>query len=427
MLLQDLRYALRMLAKQPAFTAIAVLTLAFGIGANTAIFSVVNAILLRPLPYKEAERLVVVWETEPSGPGNLYPDTSPDFEDWRKQNKVFESMGAATRSAAALTGISEPLQLRGWEVSPEIFQVLGVQPLMGRTFSAGETGQNRVVILSYGLWQRAFGGDRTLVGRKITLDGEAYDVIGVMPSAFKFPQIWGEQAEFWRPITFDQPEWKKSRGNHWFWVLGRLKDGVTLEQARADMETISSRLTQAYPDTNTGVIAKIVGLREQLTKNVRPALLVLFATVGFLLLIACVNVANLLLARAVGRQREIAIRLAVGSGRWRLIRQFLTESVLLFLVGGVAGLLVGGWALGLLLHAAPQGYLPSMVDVHLDAWVLLFTFLTAFLAGALAGLIPALQASKPDLHDTLKESARSVAAPHQRSAEGPHPDRYYRT
>jgi len=170
-LVQDLKYGLRMLTKNPGFTAVAVVTLALGIGANTAIFSVVNAILLRPLPYKEAQRLVVVWETEPSGPGNLYPDTSPDFEDWRKQNKVFESIGAATRSAAALTGISEPLQLRGWEVSPEIFQVLGVQPLMGRTFSAGETGHHRVVGLSYGLWQRAFGGDRRRGGRKITLYG----------------------------------------------------------------------------------------------------------------------------------------------------------------------------------------------------------------------------------------------------------------
>src|SRR5437016_5086114 len=412
--LQDSRYGLRLLAKNPGFTAVAVVTLALGIGANTAIFSVVNATLLRPLPYKDAQRLVVIWETEPGGPGNLYPDAGPDFEDWRKQNQVFEGLAAATTSGAALTGISEPLQLQGREVSPEIFQVLGVQPLIGRTFSVDETSHNRVVVLSYGIWQRAFGGDRTLVGRKITLDGEGYDVIGVMPRDFKFPQIWGQRAEFWRPISFDA-EWKKSRGNHWFWVLGRLKNGISLARASADMETLSERLAQQYPDTNTGVIAKVVGLREQLAKTARPALLVLFATVGFLLLIACVNVANLLLARAVGRQREIAIRLAVGSGRWRLIRQFLTESVLLFLVGGVAGLLVGGWALGLLLHAAPQGYLPSMVDVRLDAWVFLFTFLTAFLAGALAGLIPALQASKPDLHDTLKESARSVAAPHQRS------------
>ncbi len=404
-----------MLTKNPGFTAVAVVTLALGIGTNTAIFSVVNTILLRPLPFKDAQRLVVIWETEPSGPGDLFPATSPDFEDWRKQNKVFEGLAAATGDGAALTGTSEPLQLDGWRVSPEIFPLLGVQPLLGRTFAADETGHNHVVILSYGLWQRAFGGDRSIVGQKITMDGEAYDVVGVMLSAFKFPRVWGHGAEFWRPIAFDEPAWKKDRGNHWFWVLGRMKPGVTIEQARADMETVSGRLAQQYPMTNTGVIAKVVGLREQLTKNVKPALLVLFAAVGFLLLIACVNVANLLLAKAVGRQREIAIRLAVGSGRLRLIRQLLTESVLLFLAGGAAGLLVGDWALGLLLNAAPWGYIPSAAEVHLDAWVFLFTFLVAFVAGALAGLIPAIHASKPDLHDALKESARNIATPHQRS------------
>jgi putative ABC transport system permease protein len=414
-LLQDLRYALRILVKNPGFTAVAVLTLALGIGANTAIFSVVNAILLRPLPYKDPGRLVTIWETEPSGPGGLFPATSPDFEDWRKQNSVFEGLAAATVDGAALTGVSEPLQLDGWAVSPAIFPLLGVQPLMGRTFSADETGHNRVVILSYGLWQRAFGGDRNLVGRRITLDGEAHDVVGVMPRTFKFPRVWGQRAEFWRPIILDEPAWKKDRGNHWFWVLGRMKSGVTIDQARANMETVSGRLAQQYPMTNTGVIAKVVGLREQLTKNVKPVLLVLFAAVGFLLLIACVNVANLLLAKAVARQREIAIRLAVGSGRLRLIQHLLTESVLLFLVGGVAGLLMGSWALELLLHAAPEGYVPSTAEVHLDAWVFLFALLVAFVAGALAGLIPAIQASKPDLHSALKESARNVAAPHQRS------------
>src|SRR6266536_811448 len=278
-LLADLRYAIRILRKNPGFTLVTVVTLALGIGANTAIFSVVHAILLRPLPYKDAQRLVVIWETEPSGPGNLYPDTAPDFQDWRKQSKVFESMAAATTSGAALTGISEPLQLQGWEVSPEIFQVLGVRPLLGRTFTADETGHNRVVILNYGLWQRAFGGDRALVGRKISLDGEGYDVVGVMPRSFKFPQIWGQRSEFWRPISLDDAKWKQSRGNHWFWVLGRLKDGISLARASTEMETLSGRLAQQYPVTNTGVIAKVVGLREQLTKNIRPALLALFATV----------------------------------------------------------------------------------------------------------------------------------------------------
>jgi len=414
-LLHDLKYALRMLAKNPGFTAVAVLTLALGIGANTSIFSVVNAILLRSLPYKDAQRLVVIWETEPSAPRGLFPATTPDFDDWRKQNKVFEGLAAATTDGATPTGVSEPLQLDGWRVSPEIFPLLGIQPLLGRTFSVNETGHDRVVILSYGLWQRAFGSDRSVVGRKITMDGEVHDVIGVMPSAFKFPRVWGHGAEFWRPIDFDQPAWKKNRDSHWFWVLGRMRPDVTIERARADMETISGRLAQQYPKTNTDVIAKVVGLKDQLTKNVKPALLVLFATVGFLLLIACVNIANLLLAKAVGRQREIVIRLAVGSSRWRLIRQLLTESVLLFLVGGVAGLLFGGWALEVLVRAAPWGYVPSTAEVHVDARVFLFTLGVAFLAGAFAGLVPAIQASKPDLQDALKESTRSVATPHQRS------------
>jgi predicted permease len=372
---QDIRYGLRMLAKNPGFTAVAVLTLALGIGANTAIFSVVNAVLLRALPYRDAQQLVTIWETEPSGPGGLFPATGPDFKDWVTQNNVFEGLAAATPDGASLTGVSEPLQLRGWQVSPEIFPLLGVQPLIGRTFSPDETGYDRVVVLSYGLWRRAFGGDRGIVGGKVTLDGETYDVIGIMPSTFKFPRIWVDQAEYWCPINFEEPAWKKERGNHWFWVLGRMKPGVTLEQARAEMETISGRLTQQYPNTNTGVVAKVVSLRERLTKNLKSALLVLFAAVGFLLLIACVNVANLLLTRAAGRQREIAIRLAVGSGRMRLVRQLLTESVLLFLVGGAAGMLVGGWALRALLHTAPKAYVPASLDVHLDMCVFAFTFL----------------------------------------------------
>jgi putative ABC transport system permease protein len=414
-LLQDVRYAIRMLRKNPGFTAVAVLTLALGIGANTAIFGVVNAALLRPLPYPEGNRLVLIFETEPSGPGDLFPATAPDFEDWGKQNRVFEGLAAATPAGASLTGVSEPLQLTGWDVSPEIFPLLGVPPLLGRTFTADEAGNGRVIVLSYGLWQRAFGGERSIVGGKITLDGETCDVVGVMPPAFKFPAVWMDRAEFWRPINFTEPAWKKERGNHWFWVLGRMKAGVTLEQAGAEMETISNRLVQQYPITNTGVIAKVVSLHEQLTKNLKPALLVLFAAVGFLLLIACVNVANLLLTKAAGRQREIAIRLAIGSSRIRLIRQLLTESVLLFLFGGVAGLLVDRWALHALLRAAPKSYVPATMDVRLDAGVFLFTFLVAGLTGILAGLVPALYASKPDLQDMLKEGSRNVASPHQRS------------
>jgi putative ABC transport system permease protein len=413
-LLQDIRYGLRMLVRNPSFTAVAVLTLALGIGANTAIFSVVNAVLLKPLPYADSDRLAVIWVTEPSAPGDLFPDTAPDFRDWQAQNQVFEGMSAITIARATLTGAGEPLQLRGLSVSPNTFQLLRVQPQLGRSFSLdeGPTGHNHVVILSYGLWQSTFGGRKNIVGSKVTMDGEAYDVVGVMPKDLRFPAFWGRRPQFWTPITMDAPKWKTDRGNHWFWVLARMKKGVTLSQAAAEMETISSRLAQQYPRTNTGVIARVKGLHEELARNVSEILWVLFATVGFLLLIACVNVANLLLSKSVGRQREIAVRLAVGAGARRLVRQLLTESVVLFLLGGVAGLAVGIAALRLLLHAAPTGYIPEVISVHLDSRVFAFTFLIAFVTGTLAGLIPALHATRVSFSDMLKESGSAVAVSH---------------
>jgi putative ABC transport system permease protein len=406
-----------MLLKNPGFTAVAVLTLALGIGANTAIFSVVNAIVLRPLPYPDSDRLVTIWVTEPSGPGNLYPDTGPDFVDWKAQNEVFDIMGAVTTTGAALTGTSEPLQLQGFEVSPEIFDFLGARPLMGRNFNGAETqsGHDNVVILSYGLWQRAFGGESRVVGSKITMGGRPYFVVGIMPREFQFPHIWGNKPEFWFPLNLQAAEWRKSRGNHWLWVLARMKKGITLKRASAEMDALSARIAQQYPETNTGVAAKVVGLQARLTEHVRPALLMLFATVGFLMLIAAVNVANLLLAKAVTRQREIAIRLAVGSSRWRVIRQLLTESVLLFLLGGAAGLVVGWAALHLLLHAAPVGYVPEIIAVRLDGYVFLLTFVVAAATGMLAGLFPAFPACRTDVQDSLKESIQTVATPHRLS------------
>jgi len=414
-LVQDVRFGLRMLARNPGFTAVAVITLALGIGANTAIFSVVNAVLLKPLPYSDPDRLAVIWVTEPSGPGGLFPDTGPDFRDWQAMNHSFEGISAITVAGATLTGSGEPLQLRGLSVSPNTFQVLGVQPQLGRSFSPdeGPTGHNHVVILSYGLWQSTFGGQKNIVGSKVTMDGEAYDVVGIMPRDLKFPTVWGRNPQFWTPITMDAPKWKTERGNHWFWVLARTKQGVTLRQAAAEMVTISGQLAQQYPQSNSGVIARVRSLHEQLTGNVSEVLWVLFAAVGFLLLIACVNVANLLLTKSVGRQREIAVRLAVGAGARRLLRQLLTESILLFLLGGVAGLIVGIAALRLLLHAAPTGYIPEVVSVHLDSRVFAFTFLIAFVTGTLAGLIPALHATRVNFNDTLKESGSAVAASHR--------------
>ncbi|HEY6291537.1 MAG TPA: ABC transporter permease [Terriglobia bacterium] len=416
-ILTDLRYGLRMLAKNPGFTAVAVLTLALGIGANTAIFSLVNAVILRPLPYPDSDRLVTIWVTEPSGPGNLYPDTGPDFVDWKAQNQVFDVMGAVTVTGATLTGTSEPLQLQGFEVSPETLDFLGARPVIGRNFTVEETqsGHDNVVILSYGLWQRAFGGRSGVVGTKITMGDRPYIVVGVMPRDFQFPHIWGNKPEFWFPLNLQAAEWRKSRGNHWLWVLARMKKGISLKRASAEMDTLSARIAQQYPETNTGVAAKVVGLQARLTEQVRPALLMLFATVGFLMLIASVNVANLLLAKAVTRQREIAIRLAMGSSKWRVVRQLLTESVLLFLLGGAAGLLVGWAALRLLLHAAPVGYVPEIIAVRLDSDVFLLTFLLALAAGTLAGLFPAFHASGTDVQDSLKESNQTVAAPHRLS------------
>ncbi|MDE3179740.1 MAG: ABC transporter permease [Acidobacteriota bacterium] len=416
-LLQDVRYGLRQLRRNPGFTAVAIITLAAGIGANTAIFSVVNAVLLRPLPYKNPQQLVQIRVTEPSGPGDLFPVSGPDFVDWRAQNRAFQSLVAASFDSATLMGASEPLHISGFDVSPNIFSLLGFEPLAGRTFNDEETqpGHNRVVILSYGLWQRAFGGDRALIGRNIRMNGEVYNVVGIMPRSFRFPTVWQIHPEYWMPLNLKQPKWKTSRGNHWLQVLGRMKPGVSLAAAQTEMDTISHRLAHQYPEADTGVTAKVASLHSKMTHTVRPAILVLFAAVGFLLLIACANVSSLLLARGIARQREVAVRLAVGAGRLRLTRQFLTESVVLFLFGGVAGLAVGWGALRLLVHSAPAGYVPSIIQIHLDLRVFAFTFAAAFVAGVLAGLAPAAHASRPDIQESLKEGGRTSAAPHARS------------
>lgn len=414
-LLQDLRYGLRMLRKSPGFTAVAILTLALGIGANTAIFSMVNAVLLQPLPYKESQRLV---RLEVMAPGSASPVpvvSGPDFLDYRKENHVFEDMAAGFLANKALTGGSEPMQVSGFEVSPQTLHLLGISPLVGRTFTQGETepDRNRVVILSYGLWQRAFGGDGGIVGRSIALDGEPYDVVGVMPQSLRFPDLWwGNKAEFWIPLNLEQPAWRRSRDNHWLWVLARVKKGVTLAQAQADMTIVSHDLQKQYPDADTGVTVRVIGLRSEQTKRAEPALLMLFAAVGFLLLVACANIASLLLGKAITRSREMAIRLAIGSERARLIRQLLTESVLLFLLGGLAGLLMGWGILRLLLHSAPEGYIPGIIHVQLSGWVLAFTFATASVTGVLAGLVPSFHSSKANPQSALKEGGRSTTIAH---------------
>jgi putative ABC transport system permease protein len=402
----DLRYAVRLQRKNPGFTIVAVIALALGIGANTAIFSVVNTVLLKPLPYKDPERLVLVWE-ENSKQG--YPTDTPtaaNFIDWRNQNQVFEEMAAFTPTSLNLTGSGEPERLIGRRVSASLFPLLGVEPQLGRVFTAEEDQPNseRVVLLSYRLWQRRFGGDAGVVGKTLTLDGRSYTVVGVMPSRFQFPTVYDD---VWVPIAFSAPE-AADRGSHFLEVLARLKPGVTLTQAQADMSTIATRLQQQYPETNTGLGAVITQLHEHLVGDIKPALLILLGAVGMVLLIACANVANLLLARAAVRQKEIAVRVALGARRERLIRQFLTESVLLSTFGGLVGLAIAYGGLAILTSFIPDNISQGRT-VSIDYKVLGFTLLVSVATGLIFGFAPAIQSVRFNQNETLKEGGRDAA------------------
>jgi putative ABC transport system permease protein len=408
-LFQDLRYAFRRLLKGPGFTITTILALALGIGVNTALFSVINTILLRPLPYAEQEQLMVLAEVNPKKGEEQIPVAPPNLADWKSQSRVFEGMAAYRSGSSAsfnLTSDAEPERIQGAFVSSDLLPVLGVQPGKGRNFTADEekVGGNPVIIISHGLWQRRFGSDPNILGRTLTLNGVSYSVVGVMPPEFQFP-VQPEKVELWVPLSLpDGPS--QDRMAHMLRVVGRLKPGVTREQAQVEMSTIARRLQQQYPATNTDLDVTVVPMLEQIVGNMRTALWILLGAVGFVLLIACANVANLLLARATARQKEIAIRAALGASRLRLIRQLLTESVLLSLLGGGLGLLLATWGLGLLVAASPAN-IPRLQEVGLDGRVLGFTFLISLLTGVFFGIAPALQTSKADLTESLKEGGKS--------------------
>src|SRR6266496_1525539 len=407
---QDIRYGIRMLLKAPSVSIVATIALALGIGANSAIFSVVNAVLLRPLPFTNSEQLMTVWETDQQRGQERGSYSYPNLTDLRAQNRVFEHVAAYHDNDFIMTGRGEPARLQGAVVNADLFPLLETSPMIGRGFlpdedKPGETG--RVVVLSQDLFQKRFNSDESVLNKPVTLDGANYTVIGVMPRTFQFP-IQNEPVELWTTVAGDasgKEPITDQRGAHFLKVIARLKPGVSQEQAQAEVNTIAARLEQQYPDTNTHKSITLEPALVALVGDIRPALLILLGAVACVLLIACANVANLLLARAMTRHKEMAIRSALGASRLRVVRQLLTESVLLSLAGGALGLLLAVWWSDLLVTLGKQN-IPRALQVGLDWRVLGFTLLVSVFTGVVFGLVPAIHSSKTELTESLKEGGR---------------------